>query len=394
MDFGFTDEHAAFRAALRDFLAEYLPDDWRSIFGSRGHEFIPLTRKVCEALAERGWLTLSWPSEYGGCDGDLWSQMILREEMWGHGEPRGPQYMNLNYIGPMIMKFGTEEQKKRFLPPMAAGQVLWTQGFSEPGAGSDLASLSTRAVETDHGFVVNGQKIWNSYASAPAEWCLLLVRTDPDVAKHRGISVLLVDMNSPGVTVRPIEAMAGTGEINEIFFNDVLVPKQNLLGEKNGGWPLILFGLSFERTGIALHARALATIERLVDYARSTEIDGVALSERADVRAKIAELYCRYRAARLISYRITSMIEAGKEPVAEAPMAWIHGSLLLQASGSVGLELLGPAGQLLEDDVDAPVGGRIEREWVEMLPMSIAPGTVDIQRSIIAQHGLGLPKAL
>jgi alkylation response protein AidB-like acyl-CoA dehydrogenase len=268
MGFEFTAEQVEFRTEIRSFLDESLPDDWRGIFGSRGHEFIPMTREVCEDLAERGWLTLSWPREYGGCDGGLWSQMILREEMWGRGEPRGPQYMNLNYIGPMIMKFGTEEQKQRFLPDMAAGRVLWTQGFSEPNAGSDLASLSTRAVETDDGFVVNGQKIWSSYASAPADWCLLLVRTDPDAPKHRA---------------------------------------------------LILFGLSFERTGIALHARALATIQRLIEYARNTEVDGMPLSRRPDVRAKIAELYCHYRAARLISYRITSMVAAGQEPVAEDP---------------------------------------------------------------------------
>jgi alkylation response protein AidB-like acyl-CoA dehydrogenase len=391
--FEYSDEQEAFRAELREFLAGRLPDWWRGIFGSEAERAMPVTRAICGELAERGWLTMAWPTEFGGSDGDLWSQMIVREEMWGHGEPRGPQYMNLNYIGPMIMEFGTDEQRERFLPPMAAGTVMWTQGFSEPEAGSDLASLRTRAEDHGDHFVVTGQKIWNTYASAPADWCLLLVRTDPDAPKHKGLSVLLVDMTSPGVTVRPIEAMAGWGEINEIFLDDVVVPKANLLGAQNGGWPLILYGLKYERTGIALHGRALATIERLVEYARSTVVDGRPLSEDPFVRTSIAELYCRYRAARLISYRVTSMVEAGEEPLAEAPMAWIHGSLVLQATANAGLELLGAAGQLLESDPDAPVEGRIEREWVETLPMSIAPGTVDIQRSIIAQHGLGLPKA-
>jgi len=393
MEFEFSAEQEEFRRELRTFLDERLTDEWRGVFGSNSLENIPLTRTICRALGDRGWLTLSWPPEYGGMGSDLWSQMVLREEMFGRGEPRGPQYMNLNYIGPMIMKFGTEEQKQRFLPPMAAGGVIWTQGFSEPDAGSDLASLSTRAEVRDDHFVVNGQKIWNSYAGSPADWCLLLVRTDPEAPKHKGISVLLVDMATPGVTVRPIESMAGIGEINEIFFDDAVVPRDCLLGPLHGGWPVIVAGLALERTGIALHSRAATAIAKLADYAKRTERDGRPLSSDPGVRRKIADLYVRYRAARLISYRVTSMIEAGRDPVAEASMAWIHGSLLLQDVGRVGLQILGEPGQLIEGDPDAPLDGAVEREWVEMLPMTIAAGTVDVQKLIVAQRGLGLPKA-
>jgi alkylation response protein AidB-like acyl-CoA dehydrogenase len=301
--------------------------------------------------------------------------------------------MNLNYIGPVIMKFGTDEQKRRFLPPMAEGRVLWTQGFSEPGAGSDLASLTTRAVLVDDHFVVDGQKIWNSYADAPADWCMLLVRTNREAPKHQGISVLLMDMASPGVTVRPIRSMGGLGEINEIFLDNVHVPRENLLGEIDGGWPLINYGLSFERTGIASHARALRTIEQLVEYVRTVEVGGRPLASDPRVRRKIADLYCRYRAARLMSYRITSMVEAGEEPVAEASMAWIHGGLAIQEAARIGLEILGAAGLLTEGEEEAPMNGAMEREWVEMIPMTIGAGTVDIQRLIVARHGLGLPKA-
>jgi alkylation response protein AidB-like acyl-CoA dehydrogenase len=393
MDFEFSLEQNEFRQELREFLSEELTDEWRGLFGSNALETIPLTREVCKALGERGWLTLSWPKEYGGSDGDLWSQMILREEMWAHGEPRGPQYMNLNYIGPLIMRFGSEEQKARFLPPMAAGEVLWTQGFSEPGAGSDLASLTTRAEDQGDHFVVNGQKIWNSYASSPADWCLLLVRTDTSAPKHRGISILLVDMTTPGITVRPIESMAGHGEINEIFFDDVVVPKSNLVGEKNAGWPIVVYALSFERTGIALHARVMRSIERLVEYVKTTERDGRLLSEDPLIRARIADLYCRYRAARLISYRIVSVVAAGQDPGAEASLAWIHGGTLSRATGVAGLEILGAVGQLIEGDSDSPGDGAFEREWVEMLPYTIGPGTADIQRLIVAEHVLGLPKA-
>ncbi|KAF0957997.1 acyl-CoA dehydrogenase family protein [Rhodococcus sp. T7] len=393
MDFTFTGEQEQFRQELRDFLAEHENPEWRGLFGSNSEEIIPFTREICQALAKRGWLTLSWPAEYGGSDGDLWSQMVLREEMWAAGEPRGPQYMNLNYIGPMIMKFGTEEQKQRFLPPMARGEVIWTQGFSEPGAGSDLASLTTRAEDRGDHFVVNGQKIWNSYASSPADWCMLLARTDSSGPKQAGISVLLVDMTTPGVVVRPIRSMAGMGEINEIFFEDVIVPRDSLLGSQDDGWPLINYGLSFERTGIAMHSRAARTIDRVIQHARSTVLDGRPLSDDPAVRARLADVYCRYRAARLISYRITSMVEAGEDPVAEASMAWIHGAQLTQDAAAAGLDVLAAAGQLLEEEEEAPMNGAIEREWVEMLAMTIAGGTSDIQRAIVSQRGLGLPRA-
>ncbi|GAA4554448.1 acyl-CoA dehydrogenase family protein [Pseudonocardia xishanensis] len=393
MDFAFSAEQDEFRVQLREFVRGLLPDGWRGLFGSNSEEMIPITRAVCEALAERGWLARAWPSEYGGGDGDLWTEMVLREEMWAAGEPRGPQYMNLNYIGPMIMRFGTEEQKRTHLPPMAAGKVIWTQGFSEPGAGSDLASLSTRAVRQGDEYVVTGQKIWNSYANSPADWCMLLVRTGPTEPKHAGISILLVDMRSPGITVRPIRSMAGMGEINEIFFEDVHVPAANLLGKENAGWPAITFGLSFERTGIAMHARAGAMLEQLVDHARETVADGEPLMARNDVRRAIARAYCDYRAARLISYRITSMVESGQDPVAESSMAWVHGATVVQKAARAGVAVAGASGAILEDEPGAPMQGRIEREWVEMLPMTIAGGTSDIQRSIVARHGLGLPKA-
>ncbi|MET0930987.1 MAG: acyl-CoA dehydrogenase family protein, partial [Aeromicrobium sp.] len=273
------------------------------------------------------------------------------------------------------------------------GRVIWCQGFSEPGSGSDLASLSTRAEDRGDHFVVNGQKIWTSYADSPADWMLLLVRTDVAAPKHRGISILLVDMTSPGVTVRPIESMSGFGEINEVFLDDVVVPRAHLLGEQDAGWSAIVFGLGFERTGIALHARALATLERLVEHVTTTEADGTRLSEVPWIRAAIAEVYVRCEAARLLSYRVTSMVEAGQEPAAEASMAWVHGALATQAAAAVGLEVLGPEGGLLEQQPDAPLDGFMEREWVEMIPVSIGAGTVDIQRLIVAQRGLGMPKA-
>ncbi len=387
MDFTFAPEEEAFRSELRAFLAEELPGWWRGMFVDDPRA-IPTTREMCRKLAERGWLTMAWPPEFGGSGASVWMQTVLREEMWAHEEPRGPQYMNLNYIGPLIMRYGTPDQHERFLPPMAQGEVIWCQGFSEPDAGSDLASLTTRAEDRGDHFVVHGQKIWTSYADAPADWCLLLVRTDPDAPKHAGISVLLVDMTTPGITVRPIDTLAGPHEFNEVFLDDVEVPRTCLLGPQDGGWDLIVAGLTFERAGIARYARAGRIIELLVEWARDT-----GRASEPDVRRQLAELRIRYEAARLLSYRTVSMQSAGEVPSTEASIARIHNGQLEQLVSQVGLELLGPAGQLGADDPWAPLAGAIRRHWARNVPTTIAAGTLEVQKNIVAQRGLGLPRA-
>ena len=384
MDFAFTEEEEAFRADLRAFLDVELPDWWRGMFVD-DERAMPFTREMCRMLAERGWLTLAWPVEHGGSAAGVWMQTILREEMWAREEPRGPQYMNLNYIGPLIMRFGTREQQDRFLPWMARGEVIWTQGFSEPDAGSDLASLATRAVDRGDHFLVNGQKVWSSYADAPADWCLLLARTDAQAPKHEGISVLLVDLETPGITVRPIDTMAGPHEFNEIFFDDVVVPHDCLLGRKNEGWGLVRAGLTLERVGIARYARAGRIIELLVTHMNQTGRAG-----EPATRQQLADLRARFEAARLLNYRAISMQAAGEEPRVEASIARIHNTQLEQEVGHVGLELLGPVGQLRAGDESAALKGEIHRQWVRNIPTTIAAGTLEIQKNIVAR-GLGLP---
>jgi alkylation response protein AidB-like acyl-CoA dehydrogenase len=392
MNFAFTQEEDEFRAELRRFLDDELPVWWRGMFVDDARA-MPETRRFCQKLAARGWLTMAWPRAYGGQEARVWKQAILREEMWAHDEPRGPQYMNLNYIGPCIMRFGSEAQKQRFLPPMAAGEVVWTQGFSEPNAGSDLASLTTRAEARDDGFVINGQKTWSSYADAPADWCFLLARTDPAAAKHAGLSVLLVDMRAPGITVRPIDSMAGPHELNEIFFDNVRVPHENLLGQLNQGWEIVTTGLTFERVGIARYARAGRAIELLVAYAREHLADGRPLNAEPHVRRLLADLRVRYEAARLLSYRVISLQAQGQVPAVEAAIARLHNTQLEQLAGHVGLEVLGPQGLLTHDDHAAPLHGFIYRQWVRNIPTTIAAGTLEVQKNIIARRGLGLPKA-
>jgi alkylation response protein AidB-like acyl-CoA dehydrogenase len=387
MEFGFTPEEEQFRDELRAFLAAELPAWWRGMFVDDARVF-PETRRLCEALAARGWLTMAWPREHGGQDATVWKQAILREEMWAHHEPRGPQYMNLNYIGPCIMRFGTPAQKARFLPPMAAGRILWTQGFSEPGAGSDLAAVTTRADDRGDHFAVNGQKCWNSYADAPADWCMLLARTDPAAERHRGLSVLLVDMQEPGVTVRPVGSMAGPHELNEIFLDDVRVPRDCLLGEQDRGWDVIVAGLTFERTGIARYARAGRLIELLVDHAKRAGLAG-----DPDVRQRLADLRARYEAARLLNYRAISRQAAGEVPTVEAAIARVHNTQLEQQVGHVGLEILGVAAQLVLDAPGAPMGGLLHQQWVRNVPTTIVAGSLEIQKSLIAERGLGLPRS-
>jgi alkylation response protein AidB-like acyl-CoA dehydrogenase len=388
MDFEFSKEEQTFRLDLREHLNLHLPADWNGFF-AEDREALEFTRRFSRELGELGLLTIAWPAEFGGRNASLWDQTVLSEEMTASGEPRGPQYMNLNYIGPMIMRFGSELQKQRFLPPMANGDVIWTQGFSEPDAGSDLASLRTRADDFGDHFLVNGQKIWSSYADSPADWCLLLVRSDRDSTRHKGISVLLVDMTTPGITVRPIESMAGWHEINEIFFDDVRVPRDCLLGPQNEGWAVLNAGLTFERIGIPRYARAQRVVERLAEYAVTT-----GMAEDPDVRRNLAELRIRCEAARLLAYRTISLLDAGEVPAVEASIARIHATQLEQAVGHVGMEILGASSRLASPkDEHAPISGLARLQWVHNIPATIGAGTLEIQKNIVAMTGLGLPRA-
>jgi alkylation response protein AidB-like acyl-CoA dehydrogenase len=392
MDFDFTPEEEAFRAELRAFLDDELPTWWKTVFVDDARA-MPFTREFCHQLAARGWLTLSWPAEHGGADGSVWQQAVVREEMWAAGEPRGPQYMNLNYIGPLIMRFGTPEQQARHLPRMAAGDVLWCQGFSEPEAGSDLASLKTRAVRDGDRYVVSGQKIWNSYADAPADHCLLLARTNAEVKKQQGISMFLVDMRTPGITVRPIPSMAGKSEFSEIFFDDAVIPVSDRLGDEDAGWTLVGEGLAFERIGIARYARANRVLEHLVQYARDTVVDGRPLADDPAIRARLATLATRIEAAKLLNYGAISIQAAGDVPAIEASIARIHNTQVEQLAGQVGLEVLGPQGLLLDDDPLCLLDGEMQRQWLESIPVTVAAGTTEVQKNIIAQRGLGLPRS-
>ncbi len=389
MDFDFPADAEAFRSELREFLAEELPDWWTNMFANDERVF-PFCKSFCQKLAQRGWLTMAWPKEFGGSDADTWTQMVVREEMMAAGEPRGSQYMNLNYIGPTLMMAGSDEQKKEFLGPMARGEAYWCQGFSEPDSGSDLASAKTTAVDDGENFIVNGQKIWTSYATF-ADHCLLVARTDPDAPRHKGLSLFIVDMNTPGITVRPIDSMGGPVEFNEVFFDNVAVPHNRLLGTLNKGWQLIMASLSLERGAFAGHVRMQSSLRELSAYLSEDEGGAFPQHNIAD-RAELVKVQTRIRASRLLCYRLISNQAGGELNPIDPAVAKIYATETAIYASEAALKLLGAQGQLLAGDPFAPLGGLAYRNWVHSVPMVVAAGSNEIQRNIIAQHGLGLPR--
>lgn len=390
MDFRFAPEEEAFRAEIRAFLGEELPADWAATsgagnLGEGGDERWEFLRSFQKKLSQRGWLTLGWPVEHGGQDAGVMQQVIYNEEMAYH---RAPTQLGVgpDRVGPTIILYGTDAQKAQHLPGIASAETIWCQGFSEPGAGSDLAGLETKAVADGDHFVVNGQKIWTSLAHK-ADWCILLVRTDTDAPKHKGISYLLVDMRLPGITVAPLVDITGRHAFNQIFFEDVRVPRDCLVGELNRGWYVAAATLDFERSGINRVVAGIRVYEELIEYARQTK----AASRRSAIRARLAELGIEIHTGRLLAYRVASMQARGQIPNAEASMSKMYGSELQQRIALTGMQLMGLSGQV-EDGRWAPLAGRIEQYYLHTAGLTIAAGTSEIQRNIIAGRGLGLPR--
>lgn len=291
MDFAWNKDQQAFRNTVRDFLKENLPDNWEELAHGPGSAAqTTFSREFCRKLAKAGLLIPHWPAAWGGRDADPWTAFILAEEMWMAGEPRGGQYMNVNWIGPTLMQYGSPDQQQSYIPPMAAGQTLWCQGFSEPESGSDLASLRTRADKDGDNYKINGQKIWTSYAG-DADTCFLLARTSPGKG---GISIFLIPMDTAGITVRQIPSIIGEGDIHEVFFDDVTVPKTARLGEEGQAWEIIRTVLSLERVGIPRFALASRMLHRAVGILKKAgryQHSAIEQSARALAACEAARLY-------------------------------------------------------------------------------------------------------
>lgn len=394
MNITFTPQEEDFRQEIRDFLEDELPDDWNPLGqpGQSPEERHAFTRSMAKRLADKGWLTLAWPEEYGGQGRSIMEQVIYREEMsyWNvPGTDLGTGA--ISWVGPVLMLAGTEDQKREHLPPIARGESYWCTLYSEPGSGSDLASLQTSAVRDGDDYVINGQKIWTSSAHI-ADWGWLAARTNTDAPKHRGISLFMLDMKSPGVEVRPIVNMAGGHDFNEVYFDNVRVPAANLVGQEDRGWYTLAVALDFERSGVGYSATARRTIETLTEYAKQTERDGKPLSEDPHVRRKLARRFVEAEVSRGMSYKVAWMQSQGMVPNAEASMSKMYGTELTQRVARTGMEILGMAGQLSEGSKWAPLQGHIQRSYLMSTSSTIAAGTSEIQRNIIAQRGLGLSR--
>jgi len=391
MEFRFTAEQEALRQQIREFLKEELPEDRQVGEEADTDEEWQFIRQFQKKLAARGWLVPHWPKQYGGADMGIMEQVIMKEETAYHRAPQ-PDIFGVNMLGPVLMMFGNDKQKAEILPPIASAEVMWCQGYSEPEAGSDLASLKTRAVRDGDDYVINGQKIWTSNAHR-ADWIFLLARTDPDAPKHKGISFLFAPMNTPGITTRPLINMAGILLFNEVFFEDVRIPATNLVGDENRGWYVGAALLDFERSGIGSAAAARRGLDELVEYCREARGDGKRLIADQMVRNRLADIAIETEMGRFLSYRVATMQAKGQVPNMEASVAKVYLSELSQRLAMAGVQIMGLYGQVQpESKKYARLRGEFTVSYMTSIGTTIAGGTSEIMRNVIAWRGLDLPR--
>jgi alkylation response protein AidB-like acyl-CoA dehydrogenase len=398
MDFTFTPEQEAFRAHLRTWLERNKAE----VFGrdndpladrekdgdSRWQKMLEWHRRLYSA----GYAALHWPKEWGGGGAGLVEQVVYQDEVLRLGLPLyGANQLALDRIGFTLMAFGTEEQKRRFLPKMLTAEEIWCQGYSEPGAGSDLAGLQTRAVIDGDDFVINGQKVWTSLAHR-AHWQVLLVRTDPDAPKHRGISYLLVDMKTPGITVRPLVQITGDSDFNEVFYDNVRVPRKNLVGSLNQGWQVSIATLMYERVSGGTRHPVEKTINELVEVSKTVAFEGVPAARHPYVRQKLAQFASESLCLRLSRYRSLTAQLNGKVPGPESSFGKLHATELNLRVAMFAEELLGPHSQLERGSFGAIENGRWLYRALRARGLTIAAGSSEIQHNIIGERVLKLPK--
>ena len=370
MDYDFGAAADDLRGHIRDLIAEHVPADFLGEFTPDGSGRDVVDRFV-RVLADEGLLTMAWPVEYGGRGASTWEVTALREEMWGYNEPRGSHYMGLNWVGPAILRDGTAEQKARFLPAIADGTAAWCQGFSEPEAGSDLASLRTRAERTDSGWLVTGQKVWTSYVGL-ARFCVLAARTGSQESRRAGISLFLVPLDRPGIEVRPLRTFLGQHHLNEMFFDGFEVHDDELLGAVNGGWDVITSALAHERVGIARYARG----DRLLSLALDEPglLEGLA----PGLRSRFVRALVHTRVARLMAYAAFDSFEGGVVDHAGASAARIASVSIDQEASDV----------LAEAVTDGALYSLVEDYWRYSRASLVPAGSVDIQRFLVSRETL------
>jgi alkylation response protein AidB-like acyl-CoA dehydrogenase len=383
MDFNLTPAEEAFRDEVRAFIREHAPKN------SADPKAIGTWWKK---VREKRWVGFSWPKEYGGGGGSVMEQAILKEEMSrAQAPPLGSCMMGLAWVGPAIIEYGTDAQKKKFIPDILDGKYHWCTGYSEPGSGSDLASLQCRAVRDGDHYVVNGQKIWTSIAMW-SKWMILLVRTSQGSAKHDGITCLLVPMDTPGMTVRPIKNMSGSAMFAEVFFDGVRVPVENRLGDEGRGWGVTVSALAHERSSIAEVQSLLRSLEDVKALAKSQVKNGAPASEDPGIRRRIAKIDARIEAMRLCGLRFLTKQLRGEPLGSETSINKLIRAELEIEIGELALEIQGSRGPLWKGSDLVPEDGRWQRMALSWPEVVIGGGTPNIQKNIIAERVLGLPK--
>ncbi len=399
MEFQFSEKENAFRAEVEEFLRTQLPPDWpqKSTHWPGGYGSMEIREDATlletafrfrKKLVEKGWLTISWPKEYGGKQFSYMEQAIFDERVSYYRAPG--MGIATGIAGPSILHFGTEANKKEWIPRIANAEIEMWLGYSEPDSGSDLASIQTSAVEDGDDYVVNGQKIWSTIAHI-ADYAWMVVRTDPDAAKHKGISFLIVDNKSPGVSIRPLTNIVGVHSFNEVFFDNVRVPKKNLIGEKNMGFYYLMLALDFERlmVGIGGFKRIL---EEFIGYVKQSERDGSPLAGQASVKKQLALISTKLEIAYMFFWRTAEKLDKGESTSVEASALKLICTEISRLLANAATDILGPYGLLMMNSKWAPFRGMAPRGYLDCISATIGAGSSEIMRNIIAMRGLGLPR--
>ncbi len=399
MDFKLTPEQETLKKEFEEFLREEMknaPPGWEAgLEGMVGSdEGWAFHVKMARKLAEKGWLVRPWLKEYGGLDAPIIEQLLFSELM-GYYRTPGIDIWGIGMLGPTLLAVGNDEQSREHLPPMARAERFWCQAWSEPNSGSDLASLTTRAVRDGDDYIINGQKIWTSGAQH-ADWMFMIARTNPEEKRSRGLSFFLLDMKTPGITIRPLYSMEGSHLFNEVFFDDVRVPARNRVGEENQGWAVTRAMMNFERSNVGMMSGMRRSLEELVKFCKETKWNGKTLAENPFVRHRLAQLAIEIDVGRALSYRIAWLQEKGGLLLAAhaASAAKVYGSELAQRFAYTGYQIMGLYGQVKKGSKWAPLMGTFESASQLCMGMNIAAGTSEIQRNLIAWIGLGLPRTI
>ena len=401
LDFRLTSEQEALKKEFDNFFREEMkkapPLGAENIYDN--DEAWDFHCYMARRLGEKGWISRPWPKEYGGQNVPIIEQLLFNEARAYYRAP-GIDVQGVCMLAPTLLASGNEEQKQQHLPPIAQGRIMWCQGWSEPNAGSDLASLKTKAVRDGDYYVINGQKTWTSGAHR-AQWCFMMARTNPNEPRHRGLSFFLVDMKTPGIKLRPVLGLNGSHMFNEMFFDDVRIPKENLVGEENRGWYVSLMTMNFERSSIGFMMEAKRNLEDLIGFCKGTKRNGRPLSDDPMVRSILAQLVIEVEVGIALSYKVAwlqeKVSEKGMEMALQAAVVAssgkVYGSELGQRLAYAGCRIMGLYSQVKAGSRWAPLKGRFESSYQECVSLNMGGGTSEIMRNVIAMRGLEMPRS-